>query len=190
MGIPFTISQPHVFDDYFDDGMKLVDISQDAALRSCLSDGKTADKTKAAYDGCYGQDYDYGDLAGGDHEDNGVCFYKKMGWVSKENVIDEAAIAADMEGLKNQIQKGYLSDVGTCIAWSGKFGESRKREAGMEVQGETRNTQDRELMYTGGRNGMRRGDRAKKKKEKERNENKPKERKTKKKYYQSLPEAV
>merc|ERR1711962_1777042 len=151
--IPVTIAEPDVFGDYFDDGMKLVDISQDAALRSCLSDGKTADKTKAAYDGCYGQGYDFDDLAKAGGDDDGLpdeleekegCFYKKMGWVSEDNVMDEAAIAADMEGLENQIQEGFLTDVGTCIAWSGNFGERRKREAGMEVQ--TQDTQDRELV--------------------------------------------
>merc|ERR1712115_579808 len=155
------IADPDVFGDYFDDGMKLVDISQDTALRSCLSDGKTADKTKAAYDECYGQGYDFDDLAKAGGDDDGLpdeleekeaCFYKKMGWVSEDNVMDEAAIAADMEGLEDQIKDGFGSDVGTCVAWSGNFGERRKREAGMEVQGET---QDREvvpgLMDTGRR---------------------------------------
>merc|ERR1712180_7675 len=151
--IPVTIADPDVFGDYFDDGMKLVDISQDAALRSCLSDGKTADKTKAAYDECYGQGYDFDDLAKAGGDDDGLpdeleekegCFYKKMGWVSEDNVMDEAAIAADMEGLENGIQEGFNNDIGTCIAWSGNFGERRKREAGMEVQ--TQDTQDRELV--------------------------------------------
>merc|ERR1712180_155214 len=150
--LPVTIAEPDVFGDYFDDGIKLVDISQDAALRSCLSDGKTADKTKAAYDGCYGQGYDFDDLAKAGGDDDGLpeeleekegCFYKKMGWVSEDNVMDEAAIAADMEGLEKEIQDGFLTDVGTCIAWSGNFGERRKREAGMELQEET---QDRELV--------------------------------------------
>merc|ERR1712112_579720 len=150
--LPVIIAEPDVFGDYFDDGMKLVDISQDAALRSCLSDGKTADKTKAAYDECYGQGYDFDDLAKAGGDDDGLpeeleekegCFYKKMGWVSEDNVMDEAAIAVDMEGLENQIQEGFLSDVGTCVAWSGNFGERRKREAGMEVQGEAK---DRELV--------------------------------------------
>merc|ERR1711962_1606029 len=84
--IPVIIADPDVFGDYFDDGMKLVDISQDAALRSCLSDGKTADKTKAAYDGCYGQGYDFDDLAKAGGDDDGLpdeleekegCFYKR-----------------------------------------------------------------------------------------------------------------
>merc|ERR1712112_505660 len=157
--LPVTLTEPDVFGDYFDDGMKLVDISQDAALRSCLSDGKTADKTKAAYDGCYGQGYDFDDLAKAGGDDDGLpdeleekegCFYKKMGWVSEDNVMDEAAIAADMEGLEKEIQEGFLSDVGTCVAWSGNFGERRKREAGMEAQ-----AQDKEvvpgLMDTGRR---------------------------------------
>merc|ERR1712098_866639 len=162
--LPVTIAEPDVFGDYFDDGMKLVDISQDAALRSCLSDGKTADKTKAAYDECYGQGYDFDDLAKAGSDDDGLpdeleekegCFYKKMGWVSEDNVMDEAAIAADMEGLEDGIQDGFLSDVRTCVAWSGNFEERRKREAGMEVHGETQETQDREvvpgLMDTGRR---------------------------------------
>merc|ERR1711872_717722 len=157
--LPVTLAEPDVFGDYFDDGMKLVDISQDAALRSCLSDGKTADKTKAAYDGCYGQGYDFDDLAKAGGDDDGLpdeleekegCFYKKMGWVSEDNVMDEAAIAADMEGLEKEIQDGFLSDVGTCKAWSGNFGERRKREARMEAQ-----AQDKEvvpgLMDTGRR---------------------------------------
>jgi len=159
--LPVIIAEPDVFGDYFDDGMKLVDISQDTALRSCLSDGKTADKTKAAYDECYGQGYDFDDLAKAGGDDDGLpdeleekegCFYKKMGWVSEDNVMDEAAIAADMEGLENQIQEQFNNDVGTCVAWSGNFGKRRRREAGMEVQGET---QDREvvpgLMDTGRR---------------------------------------
>merc|ERR1712112_679563 len=150
--LPVILAEPDVFGDYFDDGMKLVDISQDAALRSCLSNGKTADKTKAAYDECYGQGYDFDDLAKAGGDDDGLpeeleekegCFYKKMGWVSEDNVMDEALIAADMEGLDQEIQKGFLSDVGTCVAWSGNFGERRKREAGMEVQGEAK---DRELV--------------------------------------------
>merc|ERR1712115_390158 len=153
--LPVIIAEPDVFGDYFDDGMKLVDISQDTALRSCLSDGKTADKTKAAYDECYGQGYDFDDLAKAGGDDDGLpdeleekeaCFYKKMGWVSEDNVMDEAAIAADMEGLENQIQEQFNDDVGTCVAWSGSFGKRRRREAGMEVQGETQDTQDRELV--------------------------------------------
>merc|ERR1712243_84293 len=153
--LPVTFAEPDVFGDYFDDGMKLVDISQDAALRSCLSDGKTADKTKAAYDECYGQGYDFDDLAKAGGDDDGLpdeleekegCFYKKMGWVSEDNFMDEAAIAADMEGLENQIQEQFNNDVGTCVAWSGNFGERRKREAGMEGQVGTQDTQDRELV--------------------------------------------
>jgi len=143
--LPVILAEPDVFGDYFDDGMKLVDISQDAALRSCLSDGKTADKTKAAYDECYGQGYDFDDLAKAGGDDDGLpeeleekegCFYKKMGWVSEDNVMDEALIAADMEGLEKEIQEGFTKDVGTCVAWTGSFGERRKRSVGMETGGE------------------------------------------------------
>merc|ERR1719481_403853 len=51
-----------------------------------------------------------------------------------------------MEGLENQIKDGFDSDVGTCVAWSGNFGKRRRREAGMEVQGESQDTQDMEVV--------------------------------------------
>merc|ERR1712243_483155 len=124
--LPVIIAEPDVFGDYFDDGMKLVDISQDAALRSCLSDGKTADKTKAAYDGCYGEGYDFDDLAKAGGDDDGLpdeleekegCFYKKMGWVSEDNVMDEAAIAADMKDWKKRYRMDSLAMLG--LVWPG-----------------------------------------------------------------------
>merc|ERR1712179_68597 len=129
---------PEVFEDYFDDGMKLVDISQDSALRSCLADGKTADETKAAYDKCYGKDYNFDDLATAsdgeglpdEFEGKEGCFYKEMGWVSEENKLDEVKIAADMAGLEKEIQAEFSENVATCVGWSGNFGERRKRSVG------------------------------------------------------------
>merc|ERR1711934_200703 len=129
---------PEVFEDYFDDGMKLVDVSQDSALRSCLSDGKTADETKAAYDKCYGKDFNFDDLARAsdgeglpdEFEGKEGCFYKEMGWVSEENKLDEAKIAADMAGLEKEIQAEFSENVATCVGWSGNFGERRKRSVG------------------------------------------------------------
>merc|ERR1712112_667848 len=161
--LPVIVAEPDVFGDYFDDGMKLVDISQDAALRSCLSDGKTADKTKAAYDECYGQGYDFDDLAKAGGDDDGLpeeleekegCFYKKMGWVSEDNVMDEALIAADMEGLEQEIQEGFTKDVGTCVAWTGSFGERRKRSAGMETGGEGLALEEVPSLMDSGRRAM------------------------------------
>jgi len=161
--LPAILAEPDVFGDYFDDGMKLVDISQDAALRSCLSDGKTADKTKAAYDECYGQGYDFDDLAKAGGDDDGLpeeleekegCFYKKMGWVSEDNVMDEAKIAADMEGLENEIQEEFTKDVGTCVSWSGSFGERRKRSLGMETEGEGQGVEEVPSVMDSGRRAM------------------------------------
>merc|ERR1712080_582571 len=157
--LPAILAEPDVFGDYFDDGMKLVDISQDAALRSCLSDGKTADKTKAAY----GQCYDFDDLAKAGGDDDGLpdeleekegCFYKKMGWVSEDNVMDEAKIAADMEGLEKEIQEEFTKDVGTCVSWSGSFGERRKRAAGMETEGEGQGVEEVPSVMDSGRRAM------------------------------------
>merc|ERR1712183_1110944 len=68
-------ADPNVFEEYFDDGMKLVDVSQDIALRSCLSNGNTADQTKTIYDKCYGEDFNFDDLAqSGSSDSDGMVF--------------------------------------------------------------------------------------------------------------------
>jgi len=142
----FLADDPEVFDDYFDDQIKLVDISQDSALRSCLSDGSTADETKAAYDKCFGTNYDFNDLAsaGGDADGDGLpddfsgneaCFYKEMGWVGENNEMDKTKILADMEGLEQVTKDSFDQDVKGCMAWSGNFGESRVKRSIGEANG-------------------------------------------------------
>jgi len=142
----FLADDPEVFDDYFDDQIKLVDISQDSALRSCLSDGSTADETKAAYDKCFGKNYDFNDLAsaGGDTDGDGLpddfsgneaCFYEEMGWVSENNEMDKTKIMADMEGLEQGTKDSFDQDVKECMAWSGNFGEARMKRSIGEANG-------------------------------------------------------
>eukprot|EP00091_Calanus_sinicus_P017586 TRINITY_DN37_c0_g1_i5.p1 TRINITY_DN37_c0_g1~~TRINITY_DN37_c0_g1_i5.p1 ORF type:complete len:125 (-),score=31.63 TRINITY_DN37_c0_g1_i5:50-424(-) len=56
--------EPDVFGNYFDDSIKEVDISLDVAIKACLQNGNTfADKVKAAYTKCFGEAYDFDDLA-------------------------------------------------------------------------------------------------------------------------------
>merc|ERR1712179_619609 len=52
--------EPDVFQNYFDDTIKEVDIPLDAAIKACLQNGNTfADKVKKAYADCFGSaDYD------------------------------------------------------------------------------------------------------------------------------------
>merc|ERR1712168_226266 len=139
--ILLTTADPVVFKDYFDDGIKLVDISQDIALRSCLKDDITAEKTKAAYNKCFGNNYDLDDLAksgGSDSDGDGLpdefegkegCFYKEMGWVSDNNELDDNKIKNDMNGLESQIKSSFDENVGVCTKWSGSFGAARQKRS-------------------------------------------------------------
>merc|ERR1712183_477239 len=134
-------ADPNVFEEYFDDGMKLVDVSQGIALRSCLSNGNTADQTKTIYDKCYGEDFNFDDLAQSgssdsdgdglpdDFEGKETCFYKGMGWVSDDNELDEKKIKADMIGLDTDVKKLFDENVDTCMQWSGNFGQARKKRS-------------------------------------------------------------
>merc|ERR1712055_1190793 len=139
--LTFIAADPNVFEEYFDDGMKLVDVSQDIALRSCLSNGNTAEQTKTIYDKCYGEDFNFEDLAQSgssdsdgdglpdDFEGKETCFYKGMGWVSDDNELDEKKIRADMIGLDTDVKKMFDANVGTCMQWSGNFGQARKKRS-------------------------------------------------------------
>merc|ERR1711910_214251 len=64
-------AEPPVFEEYFDDSIKYVDISFDAAVRSCLTNGESfSNKVSKAYDKCFGTDYDFDELAeNGDGKD-------------------------------------------------------------------------------------------------------------------------
>merc|ERR1711936_1224361 len=90
-------AEPPVFEEYFDDSIKYVDISFDAAVRSCLTNGESfSNKVSKAYDKCFGTDYDFDELAengdGKDRDGDGLpdefnkaeaCFYRSMGWDDK-----------------------------------------------------------------------------------------------------------
>merc|ERR1712080_201977 len=71
-----------------------------------------------------------------------------------DNVMDEAKIAADMEGLENEIQEEFTKDVGTCVSWSGSFGERRKRSLGMETEGEGQGVEEVPSVMDSGRRAM------------------------------------
>merc|ERR1739846_45875 len=108
--------EPDVFQNYFDDTIKEVDIPLDAAIKACLQNGNTfADKVKKAYADCFGSaDYDFGDLAAKEgskdsdndglpdsFENNEQCFYKKMGWVNGAGALNPDAIKGDLAGLES-----------------------------------------------------------------------------------------
>jgi len=137
--------EPDVFQNYFDDTIKEVDIPLDAAIKGCLQNGNTfADKVKNAYADCFGSaDYDFGDLAAKEgskdsdndglpdsFENNEQCFYKKMGWVNTAGDLNPDAIKGDLVGLESGTKSEFDGNIDKCASWNGDFGSRRKREAG------------------------------------------------------------
>jgi len=137
--------EPDVFQNYFDDTIKEVDIPLDAAIKACLQNGNTfADKVKNAYADCFGSaDYDFGDLAAQEgskdsdndglpdsFENNEQCFYKKMGWVNGAGDLSPDAIKGDLAGLESGTKSEFDGNIDKCAGWNGDFGSRRKREAG------------------------------------------------------------
>jgi len=149
----FTLAgEPAAFENYFDDSVKGVDISQDSAIKACLQNGETlADKVQAAYNKCFGDDYDFDDLAGAvgssdadsdglpdSFEGNEACFYEEMSWVDGSGAADAEAIKADLAGLDAGLKGDFDGNIDACAAWSGSFGSRKKREAVPDVMGSGR----------------------------------------------------
>merc|ERR1712106_266777 len=96
---------------------------------------------KAAYKDCFGNDYDFDELASNEGSDsdgdglpdsfegNEACFYKKMGWVAGDAVAADI-IKADLVGLESGMKSEFDGNIDKCAGWSGSFGARRKREAG------------------------------------------------------------
>jgi len=142
--VSVSLTDPTVFDNYFDDPIKEVDISLNSAIKACLQNGDTlADKVKAAYndDECFGKDYDFDDLAkeanGKDSDGDGLpdkfegneaCFYKKMGWVDAAGSVDADAVKADLVGLDAGLKGEFDENIDKCAAWDGSFASRKKRE--------------------------------------------------------------
>jgi len=131
-----------VFENYFDDELRFVDVPQEVVLKACLANGDdTVKKIQKAYDKCFGKDYSFDDLADtvgrdsdnddlpDEYEANEGCFYKTMDWV-KGNQVQPSVIEADMAGLPGF--DSFKDDINSCSAWSGNFGGRKKRDLGSE----------------------------------------------------------
>merc|ERR1712243_530831 len=132
--------EPDVFQNYFDDTIKEVDIPLDAAIKGCLQNGNTfADKVKKAYADCFGSaDYDFGDLAAKEgskdsdndglpdsFENNEQCFYKKMGWVNGAGDLSPDAIKGDLAGLEDGTKTEFDGNIDKCASCNGDFGPKK-----------------------------------------------------------------
>merc|ERR1711971_643831 len=140
LGLVCVLGDPDVFENYFDDELRFVDVSQEVVLKACLANGDdTVKKIQKAYDKCFGQDYSFDDLADtvgrdsdnddlpDEYEGNEACFYKTMGWVQGKNV-QPSVIEADMAGIPDF--DGFKDNINSCSAWSGNFGGRKKRAIG------------------------------------------------------------
>jgi len=136
------LGEPDVFENYFDDELRVVDVPQEVVLKACLANGDdTVKKIQKAYDKCFGKDYSFDDLADtvgrdsdnddlpDEYEANEGCFYKTMDWV-KGNKVQPSVIEADMAGLPGF--DSFKDDINSCSAWSGNFGGRKKRDLGSE----------------------------------------------------------
>jgi len=142
LGLGCILGEPDVFENYFDDELRFVDVPQEVVLKACLANGDdTVKKIQKAYDKCFGKDYSFDDLADtvgrdsdnddlpDEYEANEGCFYKTMDWV-KGNQVQPSVVEADMAGLPGF--DSFKDDINSCSAWSGNFGGRKKRDLGSE----------------------------------------------------------
>merc|ERR1712198_792136 len=140
LGLACVLGDPPVFEEYFDDELRYVDVSEEVVMKACLSNGEdTVKKIQKAYDKCFGEDYSFDDLADtvgkdsdnddlpDEYEANEACFYKTMDWV-KGKEVQPAVIEADMAGIPGF--DNFQANINSCSAWSGNFGGRKKREVG------------------------------------------------------------
>merc|ERR1712088_615653 len=140
LGLGCVLGDPDVFDNYFDDELRFVDVSQEVVLKACLPNGDdTVKKIQKAYDKCFGEDYSFDDLADtvgrdsdnddlpDEYEGNEACFYKTMDWV-KGKEVQPSVIEDDMAGLQGFDR--FKDNINSCSAWSGNFGSRKKRAVG------------------------------------------------------------
>merc|ERR1711973_604204 len=137
LGLGCILGEPDVFENYFDDELRFVDVPQEVVLKACLANGDdTVKKIQKAYDKCFGKDYSFDDLADtvgrdsdndelpDEYEANEGCFYKTMDWV-KGNQVQPSVVEADMAGLPDF--DSFKDDINSCSAWSGNFGGREKK---------------------------------------------------------------
>jgi len=136
---------PEVFDDYFDQDIRIVEVEQKTALKACLATpGPMIVRINEATRTCLGGDnyFDWNDFAkfntGGDTNDNGIsnsmeqkekCFYKEMGWFDGQDMV-KSQILADFDSWNDEgIQASFNSGINDCASWGGSFDSSRKKRS-------------------------------------------------------------
>merc|ERR1712033_140424 len=136
---------PQAIQDYEDDMIREVEISEKTALDACLGSG-AGQKVEDAYDKCFGNDFDLEELAedafaaGADANGDGlpdsfqkaeVCFYKEMGWTDGK-ALKTDAIKASMQQVDASLKSEFENKVDGCASWSAV---RRKRDTSSAEEG-------------------------------------------------------
>merc|ERR1712106_680581 len=163
--IGLATSLPPVFDDYFDEDVKIVDVSQDVAIKACLDPSATLlNKISRATKECLGDDdkFDWADFSqlneGTDTDNNGLsvalenaeaCFYGQMGWLLNK-VVKKDAIISDFGNLGANVKPAFVADINQCAAWNGKLSSSRRRRSAENPETETEEEESMESVESVG----------------------------------------
>merc|ERR1712142_1045391 len=161
--VGLVVCIPPVFDDYFDEDVKIVDVSRHSAIKACVTPSTPlVNKISRATKTCLGDDetYNWEDFSklneGQDPDKNGLtvklenaeaCFYGEMGWLVGGQVKKEVIIA-DFGNLGSNVKGGFVTDINQCSTWDGRIASRTKRSAeGIEDGAEV---EDVEKVETGG----------------------------------------
>merc|ERR1712012_1300654 len=142
---------PEIFDDYFQQDVKAVHLSQREVIKACLPEGswaKLLKKFKDANAACKvaneQERFDWATLAelnkGGDGDGNGVqynlesaegCLYRELGWTDGEK-LKTGKVKKDFEDLPSDVLSSFEAEMKKCNDWNGDFKSRKKRDVGVE----------------------------------------------------------
>merc|ERR1712013_650534 len=145
---------PEIFDEYFQQDIKAVHLSQREVIKACLPEQSwrnLLNKFKDANAACKvandQERFDWATLAklnkGGDGDGNGVqynlesaegCLYRELGWTDGEK-LKTGKVKKDFEDLPSDVLSSFEAEMKKCNDWNGDFKRRKKREVeDMEVE--------------------------------------------------------
>merc|ERR550539_846459 len=154
-----SAAPPALFDDYFEQDVKAVHLTQRGVIKACLPENKWTQllaKFEAANTVCEVANenarFDWATLAklnqGGDGDGNGVefnlesaegCLYRQLGWTDGTK-LKAKNVKEDFTGLPSNIWNRLEVDLKEGYNWNGEFQKKKKRkkrevgEVGEEVE--------------------------------------------------------
>jgi len=138
---------PEIFDDYFQQDVKAVHLSQREVIKACLPEEswtnllkKFEDANAACKVANEQERFDWATLArlnkGGDGDGNGVqynlesaegCLYRELGWTDGEK-LKTGKVKKDFEDLPSDVLSSFEAEMKKCNDWNGNFKSRKKRE--------------------------------------------------------------